>query len=47
MLKRAGRGHDDGGASATKRGELAVLCPLCPWPHMNLPANWMSNVTKA
>jgi hypothetical protein len=47
MLKRAGRGHDDGRVSATKRGELAVLCPTCPQPRMNLPANWMSNPTKA
>jgi hypothetical protein len=40
MLKRAARGHDPAGAAATKEGELAVLCPACPQPGMNLPEGW-------
>jgi hypothetical protein len=40
MLKRAGRGHDPGGAAATKEGELAVECPACPHPGLNLPIGW-------
>ena len=39
-LKRAGRGHDPAGVAGTKHGELAVLCPACPRPHVNLPDNW-------
>lgn len=40
MLKRAGRGHDPTGVAGTKEGECAVLCPACPQPGKNLPANW-------
>lgn len=40
MLKRAGRGHAEGGVSATKVGELAVVCPACPHPGINLPDDW-------
>lgn len=40
MLKRAGRGHDPGGVENTKEGECALLCPACPHPGKNLPANW-------
>lgn len=36
QLKRAGRGHDEGGAAATKEGACAVKCPACPWPGINL-----------
>ncbi|KAG2137460.1 hypothetical protein DEU56DRAFT_945875 [Suillus clintonianus] len=39
-LKRAGRGHDPGGALGTTEGELAVLCPACPQPGKNLPLGW-------
>ena len=39
-LKRAGRGHDVGGANATTSGELAVMCPACPRPGVNLPSGW-------
>ncbi|KAK6969028.1 hypothetical protein R3P38DRAFT_2671570 [Favolaschia claudopus] len=42
MLKRAARGHDPGGISATKPGECALLCPACPHPGLNLPPDWMS-----
>lgn len=42
MLKRAGRGHLEGGAAGTKEGELAVLCPACPQPDINMPSSWDS-----
>ncbi|KAJ7827600.1 hypothetical protein B0H14DRAFT_3088313 [Mycena olivaceomarginata] len=45
MLKRGGRGHDAGGARATQSGELAVHCPACPRPGVNLPDGW-ENATK-
>ncbi|KAF7790015.1 hypothetical protein EIP86_000963 [Pleurotus ostreatoroseus] len=40
MLKRSGRGHEPGGAAATKPGELCVRCPACPRPGFNIPDNW-------
>ena len=40
MLKRTGRGHDPGGVVETRNGELAVECPACPIPGVNLPDGW-------
>ena len=40
MLKRAGRGQDLTGVAGTQRGELAVECPACPKPGVNLPDGW-------
>ncbi|KAJ7821058.1 hypothetical protein B0H13DRAFT_1920967 [Mycena leptocephala] len=40
MLKRAGRGHDATGIWGTAAGELAVSCPACPRPGVNLPEGW-------
>jgi hypothetical protein len=40
MLKRAGRGHDRSGVWGTASGELAVECPVCPNPKVNLPDGW-------
>lgn len=40
MLQRAGRGHHPDGACGTKPGELAVRCPACPHPDINLPPDW-------
>ncbi|KAF7367916.1 CxC2 domain-containing protein [Mycena sanguinolenta] len=40
MLLRAGRAHEEGGVLATAAGELAVFCPCCPNPEVNLPPNW-------
>jgi hypothetical protein len=45
MLKRGGRGHDPGGARATQSGDLAIRCPACPRPGVNLPDGW-ENATK-
>ncbi|KAG1839003.1 hypothetical protein C8R48DRAFT_751508 [Suillus tomentosus] len=40
QLRRGGRGHDPGGVTETKAGELVVLCPACPHPGKNLPSGW-------
>ncbi|KAJ7884172.1 hypothetical protein B0H14DRAFT_2339297 [Mycena olivaceomarginata] len=42
LLKRAGRGHDpcEDRINATKPGEVALLCPACPHPGINLPPDW-------
>lgn len=40
MCKRAGRGHENGGVTATAEGELVVECPACPQPKKNLPEGW-------
>jgi hypothetical protein len=40
MLKRAGRGHDPAGVWGTAPGELALKCPVCPDPKVNLPEGW-------
>ena len=40
LLKRAGRGHDPTGVAGTPPGGLAVICPACPHPNINLPENW-------
>ncbi|KAK6966340.1 CxC2 domain-containing protein [Favolaschia claudopus] len=40
MLKRGGRGHAGSGVNGTTAGELAILCPACPRPGVNLPEGW-------
>ncbi|KAJ7856129.1 hypothetical protein B0H14DRAFT_3644088 [Mycena olivaceomarginata] len=40
MLKCAGCGHDLSGVWGTHPGELAVDCPVCPNPKINLPEGW-------
>ncbi|KAJ7763861.1 hypothetical protein B0H16DRAFT_1311029 [Mycena metata] len=40
MLKWAGRGHDPSGVNGTAPGALAVECPSCPRPDVNLPEGW-------
>lgn len=40
LLKRGGRGHDPTGAAGTTEGSLAILCPSCPHPGINLPEDW-------
>ncbi|KAJ7839976.1 hypothetical protein B0H14DRAFT_2360894, partial [Mycena olivaceomarginata] len=43
MLKRAGHGNDGKRKVAeTRPGELAVECPACPKPGINLPEDWAS-----
>ena len=43
MLKRAGRGNDPVGVSATQPGECAVECPACPHPGKNVTAPHAEN----
>ncbi|KAF7321647.1 CxC2 domain-containing protein [Mycena kentingensis (nom. inval.)] len=40
LLKRGGRGHSLSGVNGTAPGELALRCPACPRPGINLPDNW-------
>ncbi|PPR01605.1 hypothetical protein CVT26_013324 [Gymnopilus dilepis] len=40
LLKRAGRGNDPTGVAGTQNGELAIRCPSCPWPGVNLAEDW-------
>ncbi|KAG6835885.1 hypothetical protein H0H93_013691 [Arthromyces matolae] len=39
LLKRGARGYDPKGVEGTKPGECAVLCPACPYPGINMPAD--------
>ena len=36
MLKHSGRAQDPAGANATKSGECAIVCPMCPQPGRNM-----------
>lgn len=49
MLKRGGRGqlHDSRGVVGTLPGELAVVCPACPIPGLNLPDDWDTDKRNA
>ncbi|KDR81126.1 hypothetical protein GALMADRAFT_61075 [Galerina marginata CBS 339.88] len=40
MLKWGGRANDASGVEGTKDGELAVRCPSCPHPGINLSDGW-------
>ncbi|KAF9470843.1 hypothetical protein BDN70DRAFT_901798 [Pholiota conissans] len=40
MLKWAGIQNEDGGIAAIRPGQLAVRCPSCPHPGMNLANGW-------
>jgi hypothetical protein len=40
LLKHGGSGYDGRGVAETLGGELAVMCPVCPRPGINLPDNW-------
>lgn len=40
LMKRAGRGNIPGGLLLTGAGDLALACPACPIPGVNLPENW-------
>ncbi|PBK63848.1 hypothetical protein ARMSODRAFT_990134 [Armillaria solidipes] len=42
LLKRGGRAHCSDGVATTKPRDLAVLCPSCPRPGVNLPEGWES-----
>ncbi|PBK70788.1 hypothetical protein ARMSODRAFT_884149, partial [Armillaria solidipes] len=40
MLMRAGRGQEENGIATTSEGQLALQCPACPIPEVNLPEGW-------
>ncbi|KAF7321835.1 CxC2 domain-containing protein [Mycena kentingensis (nom. inval.)] len=40
LLKRRGRAHTPSATVDTAPGELAIRCPACPRPGVNLPNNW-------
>ena len=40
MAKHAGCMYDPKGIQNTTRGELALACPACPIPGLNLPTGW-------
>ncbi|EIW79698.1 hypothetical protein CONPUDRAFT_74066 [Coniophora puteana RWD-64-598 SS2] len=40
LMKEAGRGNVANGLETTRPGELAVSCPACPQPGINLPSGW-------
>ncbi|KAK0475606.1 hypothetical protein EDD18DRAFT_1367009 [Armillaria luteobubalina] len=42
FTKRAGRGSVPNGIETTIAGGLALRCPACPHPGINLPADWDS-----
>ncbi|PBK70546.1 hypothetical protein ARMSODRAFT_1018078 [Armillaria solidipes] len=46
MLKRFGRGHEQGHIEKTQPGQLALRCPACPHPRLNLPDGWLHNLQK-
>jgi hypothetical protein len=47
MLLRAGVGNTpDRNLDSLTPGELALLCPACPRPDVNLPAAWESTSTE-
>lgn len=45
MLKRVGRGFDLGGVGSMLPGALALLCPACPHPGLNMASDW-SDIPK-
>ena len=40
MAKRGGRAHDVHGIKGTPEGGLALSCPACPRPGVNLDVNY-------
>ncbi|KAF9035679.1 hypothetical protein BDZ89DRAFT_1130296 [Hymenopellis radicata] len=46
MLMRGGKGSQKDGVSHLKQGELALQCPACPIPSVNLPRDWKERVDQ-
>jgi hypothetical protein len=40
LMKHAGRGNFANGLINTQSGDLAVGCPACPIPDVNIPDDW-------
>lgn len=47
LLKRFGRAHDPLGIEKTRQGSLALRCPACPLPEVNLPPDWRDAPEKS
>ena len=45
-LKWAGYGHNGKSTTDIKAGELAIFCPACPQPGVNLPPDWKEDVNR-
>lgn len=45
-LKWAGFGHKEANIMTPAPGELAIFCPTCPQPGVNLPSNWREDENK-
>jgi hypothetical protein len=45
-LKWAGYGHNGKSTNDIGAGELAIFCPACPLPGINLPPDWKNDVNK-
>lgn len=45
-LKWAGFGHKEGPLMDCQPGELAIFCPACPQPGVNLSSNWQEDANQ-
>lgn len=46
MFKRGGRGSVEGKMADTAEGALALACPACPRPGVNLPDGWQAAMSE-
>lgn len=46
MFKRGGRGSVEGLMADTGEGQLALKCPACPEPGVNLPEGWQAAISE-
>ncbi|KAE9391203.1 hypothetical protein BT96DRAFT_832389, partial [Gymnopus androsaceus JB14] len=40
LYKLHGRGQYPNGCDSVQMGDLAVICPACPYPNINLPLDY-------
>ena len=45
-LKRMGYGHTAASEMLPPAGGLALFCPACPQPEVNLPTSWVNNASE-
>ena len=45
-LKRMGYGHSPKSGMSPPAGGLALFCPACPQPDVNLPRSWIDNASE-
>ncbi|KAF9489536.1 hypothetical protein BDN71DRAFT_1512056 [Pleurotus eryngii] len=46
MFKHGGRGSVEGLMADTGKGQLALKCPACPEPSVNLPEGWQAAISE-